>query len=107
VQDWRNEIFYEYYWEYNFPQTPTVHALRTDRYKYIRFHGIWDANELYDLQTDPHEMHNLIRVPAQQERIKQMAGQLYDWLDNTGGMQIPLKRTLRPRSGDHENLNTY
>src|SRR3546814_10331008 len=32
---WRTELLYEYYWERNFPQTPTVHALREDRYKYI------------------------------------------------------------------------
>ena len=25
---WRDSLLYEYYWERNFPQTPTVHALR-------------------------------------------------------------------------------
>ena len=34
--EWRKELLYEYYWERNFPQTPTIHALRTDRYKFIR-----------------------------------------------------------------------
>ncbi|MDR0394724.1 MAG: sulfatase, partial [Tannerella sp.] len=46
---WRERIFYEYYWEHEFPQTPTMHGVRTDRYKYIRYHGIWDTNEFYDL----------------------------------------------------------
>ncbi|HSH93703.1 MAG TPA: sulfatase, partial [Roseimicrobium sp.] len=36
---WRQSLLYEYYWEWNYPQTPTIHALRTDRYKYIRYHG--------------------------------------------------------------------
>jgi len=27
--DWRKELLYEYYWERNFPQTPTMHALRS------------------------------------------------------------------------------
>ena len=27
----RDALLYEYYWERNFPQTPTIHALRTDR----------------------------------------------------------------------------
>ena len=27
--DWRDHIFYEYYWEYEFPQTPTMHGIRT------------------------------------------------------------------------------
>ena len=48
-----DELLYEYYWERNFPQTPTVHALREDRYKYVRYHGVWDIDELYDLAEDP------------------------------------------------------
>lgn len=107
VADWRDKIFYEYYWEYDFPHTPTVHAIRTDRYKYVRYHGVWDTNEFFDLQADPNEMRNLIKEPQHQQTIKQMAGQLYDWLEGTGGMQIPLKRTVKPRFGDHENKDTY
>ena len=57
---WREELLYEYYWERNYPQTPTIHALRTDRYKYIHCHGIWDIDELYDLAEDQLEAHNLI-----------------------------------------------
>ncbi len=30
---WRDSLLYEYYWERNFPQTPTMHALRGARYK--------------------------------------------------------------------------
>ena len=33
----------------------------SDRYKYISYNGIWDINELYDLENDPYEMNNLIR----------------------------------------------
>jgi len=40
--EWRDGLLYEYYWERNFPQTPTLHALRGSRYKYIHYHGIWD-----------------------------------------------------------------
>ena len=46
---WRDEVLYEYFWERNFPQTPTMHALRGERYKYIRYHGLWDSDELFDL----------------------------------------------------------
>ncbi len=35
IPSWRKDILYEYYWEWNFPATPTVFALRGDRYKYI------------------------------------------------------------------------
>ncbi|MEO1518177.1 MAG: sulfatase [Bacteroidota bacterium] len=100
---WRDKIFYEYYWEYDFPHTPTIHGVRTDRYKYIRYHGVWDTNEFYDLQEDPDEMNNLIASPEHQDLIKSMAGDIYDWLESTDGLQIPLKRTIKPRWGDHRN----
>lgn len=29
VEGWRDTIYYEYFWERPFPQTPTVHAIRT------------------------------------------------------------------------------
>lgn len=100
---WRDRVFYEYYWEMDFPQTPTMFGVRTDRYKYIRYHGIWDTNEFYDLETDPNETNNLIDAPEHQERIAAMAAEVYDWLESTGGMQIPLKNVVRPKFGDHRN----
>jgi N-acetylglucosamine-6-sulfatase len=87
-----SELLYEYYWEYAFPHTPTTFALRGDRYKFILYHGIWDLNELYDLQTDPRERSNLINVPSYQQQIEQMRTRLYDRLEQTGGMQVPVRR---------------
>jgi N-acetylglucosamine-6-sulfatase len=89
---WREEAFYEYYWERNFPHTPTVHGVRTKRYKYIHYHGIWDIDELYDLENDPDEKHNLIHDPQQKERIDAMNRKMFDWLESTDGMLIPLRR---------------
>lgn len=105
--DWRKRIYYEYYWEYAFPQTPTVFGVRTDRYKYIRYHGIWDTNEFFDLQEDPYETVNLIDRPELQDTIRSLANDLYNWLETTGGMQIPLKRSVYYRHGDHRNAKTY
>ena len=104
--DWRDRIFYEYYWEYAFPQTPTMHGVRTDRYKYIRYHGVWDTNEFYDLQADPQEMNNLIASPEHQDTIQQLLDELYTWMEETGGEQIPLKRTMQPHL-DHRNQGNY
>lgn len=87
---WRKELLYEYYWERNFPQTPTIFALRGDRYKFIRPHGIWDVEELYDLQEDPLESRNLIFRPELQPVIEQMRGRLFQILEETGGMSMPL-----------------
>jgi N-acetylglucosamine-6-sulfatase len=104
---WRDRIFYEYYWEYDFPQTPTMHGVRTDRYKLIRYHGVWDTNEFYDLHEDPHEMNNLIGSEAHQDLIRSLSNDIYDWLETTDGMQIPLKRTVRKHGNDHRNLGVY
>jgi arylsulfatase A-like enzyme len=103
---WREQIFYEYYWEYDFPQTPTMHGVRTDRYKYIRYHGVWDTNELYDLLEDPAETKNLIASAEHQEIIQKLNTALYDWLETTDGMNIPLKLTERPHH-DHRNAGNY
>ena len=104
---WRDKIFYEYYFEYDFPMTPTVFGVRTDKYKYIRYNGIWDTNELYDIENDPNEIVNLIDDPKLQPLIKDFANSLYDWLENTNGMQIPLKRNVFHRIGDYEHANQY
>lgn len=89
---WRDHILYEYHWEWNFPATPSLFAIRTDRYKYIFYHGVWDHNGFYDLQTDPHERHNLINVPAFQDQIQTMKKQLFDELEKSGALTIPVRR---------------
>lgn len=89
--DWRDHILYEYHWEWNFPATPTCFAIRGDRYKYIYYHGVWDRNGFYDLETDPHERHNLIRVPAFQEQIATMRTQLFTELEESGGLILPVR----------------
>jgi len=87
---WRTELLYEYYWERNFPQTPTVHALRGDRYKFIRYHGVWDMDELYDLKNDPQELHNLIFSATHQSMAEDMRARLFQKLEKTGGMHMPM-----------------
>jgi N-acetylglucosamine-6-sulfatase len=96
---WRKELLYEYYWERDFPQTPTMHALRTDRFKYIHYYGIWDIDELYDMQEDPLETNNLIFSQDHQQIIRDLNKRLFDELESTHGMQIRLYRD----SGHQQN----
>lgn len=88
---WRDDLLYEYFWEYAFPQTPTVHALRGPRFKYINYYGIWDVNELYDLDADPLESRNLISDPEHRTTVEKMRRELFGVMQRTGGMYIPLK----------------
>ncbi len=93
---WRDHILYEYYWEWNFPATPTMFAIRTDRHKYVYYHGIWDYDSFHDLQTDPYERHNLIDVPAYQELIQKLKQQLFEELESSGALMTP----IRPPAGE-------
>ena len=101
------DVPYTYFWDYEFPMTPTMHAWRGERYKFIRYFGIWSRNELYDMQNDPNELRNLITEPALQDTIKQMQTQLFNWLEANGGLQVPVKPTRNPRFGDWKHPKEY
>ncbi len=71
-EDWRDAVYYHYY-EY-----PAVHSVkrhfgvRTDRYKLVHFYYDIDEWELYDLQTDPDEMNNIINDPENAELVNEL-----------------------------------
>ncbi len=90
--DWRSTFVYQYFWENSFPHTPTTYAIRGDRYKYIYYHGVWDKNELYDLKTDPNEMHNLIDVPEHQDRVREMRDEMFDIFEANGATDVRFRR---------------
>lgn len=103
---WRDKVFYEYYWEQAFPQTPTTFAVRTDKYKYIFYNGIWDINELFDIEEDPYEMNNLIRDRNMDKAGLSLRDDLFNWLEKTDGLQIPLKKQIE-RKNDHLYRGSY
>lgn len=97
---WRDFVLYEYYWEKNFPHTPTMHAVRTGQFKYIHYYGIWDTDELYDLNQDPKEQKNLIRDPRYKAELANLKKMLFAELERTDGLYIP----LYPDRGGSQNL---
>lgn len=99
---WRNEVFYEYYWERPFPHTPTVFGVRTKKYKYMTYHGAWDIDELYDIENDPNEMSNLIDDENHLDIVLELRKKVYDWLEETQGMKIPLKRSGLWQANKHK-----
>jgi N-acetylglucosamine-6-sulfatase len=106
--DWRDAWLYTYFWERSFPQTPTVLGVRTDRYKLMQYHGIWDRYEMYDLAEDPHEKNNLLAPFIQRyeageldgfilrnaqgevrETFSRLRGRLMDLLNENGAAREP------------------
>ena len=56
---WRDALYYHFY-EYPAEHMVKRHyGIRTDRYKLIHFYNDIDEWELFDLQSDPQELHNL------------------------------------------------
>lgn len=96
--NWRDTLVYEYFWEYNFPHTPTTFAIRTPRYKLIQYHGVWDIEELYDIAQDPQEMNNLIDHPALVDVKMELRRALFEGLQNDSGENL-LRYTVRDSSG--------
>lgn len=87
--EWKpGDFVYEYYWEYNFPMTPTTFAITRGSLKYIQYYGIYDTDELYDLSVDPDEMTNLVDDPRYSESKRTLRNALYQQLRNSQGDHV-------------------
>lgn len=73
---WRQAIYYHYYEYPNEHGVKKHYGVRTDRYKLIHFYGDIDTWELYDLQADPEEMHNLYGLPEYEAVTTEMKTRL-------------------------------
>jgi len=86
VQSWRTSVLLEYYNDIVFPRMLTMgyQAVRTERYKYINYTSLPGMDELYDLQTDPFEMDNLIGTARGRELLPQLQAELARLQRETG-----------------------
>ena len=73
---WRESFMAEYFLEKVVPRAPAWQAVRTARWKYIRYVDLEGMDELYDLHTDPHEMRNLAGETAARPVLNQMRAEL-------------------------------
>lgn len=86
--DWRKDIYYHYYEYPAFHSVRAHYGVKSDRYKLIRFYGDINQWEIFDLASDPREMHNRINDPRLQGRIAAMKRRLQalrqQYRDNDG-----------------------
>jgi len=81
----REAVLIEYFSDAVYPRIRNMgyQAVRTQRWKYIHYRDINDADELYDLRNDPFELYNLINNTKAPR--KQLQEQLNKLLNETGG----------------------
>lgn len=72
------DVFVEYYTDTVFPRMNKMGytALRTDRWKLIRYKDLTGANELYNLKSDPYEMKNVIADESAKAALADMNSRL-------------------------------
>lgn len=106
---WRTSFHYEYNYEKQFPYTPNVRGVRTDRWKYIHYpHGDGSPDkhkaELYDLKTDPEERNNLIDNPEHTDRVAELQKELARLLTATGADpdKMPLDEGIKQALPDQK-----
>ncbi len=66
----RSSVFTEHLWKH--PKIPRTEGVRTAGWKYIRYQDHGDFEELYNLQADPDEAHNLAQEVEHAARLKEM-----------------------------------
>lgn len=62
--DWRTGVYYHYYEYPSWHSVKRHYGIRTADWKLIHFYNDVDEWELYDMRSDPHEMHNRYDDPA-------------------------------------------
>jgi arylsulfatase A-like enzyme len=102
---WRTSFLYHYNYEKQFPYTPNVRGVRTERWKYIRYpHGDGGPDrhkaELFDLAADPAESRNLI--DAKPDVVKDLQAELDRLLVATDAVpdRMPLDEGIRKELPD-------
>jgi N-acetylglucosamine-6-sulfatase len=75
---WRTKFLIEYNSDKVFPRILQMgyKAVRNERWKYIHYLELEDMDELYDLQSDPYEMKNLIHSQQTAETLETMKKEL-------------------------------
>ncbi len=76
--NWRTDALFEYFLEPGYANVPSWQAVRSERWKYIHYPDVKDADELYDLQNDRYEMNNVISDPANAKELESLKSRMKD-----------------------------
>lgn len=82
---WRRSFLIEHFSDAVFPRVQKMgyQAVRTERWKYIRYTDLSDMDELYDLQADPYELRNVVGEPGGRAALGELRGELERLLRET------------------------
>ncbi len=86
--DWRTDFFHEFLGTH--PTIADYEGIRTQRYKYARYieqDPVYE--EVYDLEADPHEEHNLVDKPRYSQLVRRLRKRTDELRDQVGGVWIP------------------
>jgi N-acetylglucosamine-6-sulfatase len=83
--DWRSSFLVEYYSDTVFERIYRMgyKAVRSDRYKYIRYQDLGSMDEFYDLHADPYELRNVIDDARYGDAVEAMRLELQRLLGST------------------------
>jgi len=84
ADNWQDAMYYHYY-EFPFWHHVQPHyGIRTEKFTLAHFYYNIDVWELYDLEKDPEQMHNIIGDPAYKNTISALKVKLYSLMDAVG-----------------------
>jgi len=88
---WRQEWFYEHLFTH--PAIPKNEGVRTERWKYIRYieqDPIYE--ELYDLENDPVEEHNLVGISSHLQILDGLRARREKWIQSLDNWKLESPR---------------
>ena len=94
-KNWRKSMYYQYFEYPKWHNVQPHYGIRTERYKLIHFYYDVDEWELYDLQNDPFELHNIYKDKKYDDityNLKKELQQLQKQYGDT--LSLPQRRKL-------------
>jgi arylsulfatase len=96
-------LFFEHYAAYW--GIHPFYAVRTPQFKYVRYYGEDDCEEMYDLAADPHELKNIAADPAYAALRRELAQLADSWWQETGGRDLAYYESAAFKTNEHNRVS--